>query len=34
MFHDLGLTERYRTSNLRFEVDGANAEFLNRKSRC
>ncbi|KMO75287.1 MAG: HD domain-containing protein [Mycolicibacterium rufum] len=25
MFHDLGLTERYRTSDLRFEVDGANA---------
>jgi hypothetical protein len=31
MFHDLGLTDRYRTSsNLRFEVDGANAarDFL------
>ena len=30
MFHDLGLTQRYRTSPLRFEVDGANAarEFL------
>jgi HD superfamily phosphodiesterase len=30
MFHDLGLTERYRTSMLRFEVDGANAarDFL------
>ena len=30
MFHDLGLTERYRDSTLRFEVDGANAarEFL------
>jgi hypothetical protein len=30
MFHDLGLTERYRTSTLRFEVDGANAarDFL------
>ena len=30
MFHDLGLTERYRTSQQRFEVDGANAarEFL------
>ncbi|MBV8785226.1 MAG: HD domain-containing protein, partial [Mycobacterium sp.] len=30
MFHDLGLTERYRTSQLRFEVDSANAarEFL------
>jgi HD domain len=25
MFHDLGLTERYRTSTLRFEVDSANA---------
>lgn len=30
MFHDLGLTERYRDSTLRFEVDGANAarDFL------
>jgi HD domain len=30
MFHDLGLTERYRTSQVRFEVDSANAarEFL------
>ncbi len=30
MFHDLGLTERYRTSIVRFEVDGANAarDFL------
>lgn len=30
MFHDLGLTQRYRRSALRFEVDGANAarEFL------
>jgi hypothetical protein len=30
MFHDLGLTQRYRTSKLRFEVDGANAarDFL------
>ena len=30
MFHDIGLTERYRTSTLRFEVDGANAarDFL------
>ena len=30
MFHDLGLTQRYRASALRFEVDGANAarEFL------
>src|ERR1700760_2071222 len=25
MFHDIGLTERYRTSQLRFEVDSANA---------
>ena len=30
MFHDIGLTERYRDSTLRFEVDGANAarDFL------
>lgn len=30
MFHDIGLTARYRTSMLRFEVDGANAarDFL------
>ncbi|MGN6090928.1 MAG: HD domain-containing protein [Luteibacter jiangsuensis] len=30
MFHDLGLTERFHGSALRFEVDGANAarEFL------
>ncbi len=30
MFHDIGLTERYQGSTLRFEVDGANAarEFL------
>lgn len=30
MFHDLGLTERYRTSQVRFEVDSANAarDFL------
>lgn len=30
MFHDLGLTERYRSSTIRFEVDGANAarDFL------
>jgi HD domain len=30
MFHDIGLTEAYRTSMLRFEVDGANAarDFL------
>src|SRR3981189_2440107 len=25
MFHDIGLTETYRTSMLRFEVDGPNA---------
>ena len=33
MFHDLGLTERYRTSNVRFEVDGANAarDFLRER---
>jgi hypothetical protein len=30
MFHDIGLTERYRSSALRFEVDGADAarDFL------
>lgn len=30
MFHDLGLTERYASPDLRFEVDGANAarDFL------
>jgi HD domain len=30
MFHDIGLTEHYRTSTVRFEVDGANAarDFL------
>ena len=30
MFHDVGLTERYRTSTDRFEVDGAHAarDFL------
>jgi hypothetical protein len=30
MFHDIGLTETYRRSQLRFEVDGANAarDFL------
>jgi HD domain len=30
MFHDIGLTESYRHSQLRFEVDGANAarDFL------
>ena len=33
MFHDLGLTERYRASSLRFEVDGANAarDFLRER---
>jgi hypothetical protein len=25
MFHDMGLTQKYSTSDLRFEVDGANA---------
>lgn len=31
MFHDLGLTDRYRTTNQRFEVDGADEarRFLN-----
>ena len=30
MFHDMGLTEKYSSSDLRFEVDGANAarDFL------
>ncbi len=30
MFHDLGLTEKYASTDLRFEVDGANtaARFL------
>lgn len=30
MFHDIGLTQKYRESKLRFEVDGANAagDFL------
>ena len=30
MFHDIGLTDAYRNSPLRFEVDGANAarDFL------
>ncbi|MGF6227568.1 hypothetical protein QFZ27_001523 [Inquilinus ginsengisoli] len=30
IFHDIGLTPRYRNSQLRFEVDGANAarDFL------
>ena len=33
MFHDIGLTQRYRTSSLRFEVDGANAarDFLQQR---
>lgn len=33
MFHDLGLTERYRSSGVRFEVDGANAarDFLTER---
>lgn len=33
MFHDLGLTQRYRSSRLRFEIDGANAarDFLLRR---
>jgi hypothetical protein len=32
MFHDIGLTQAYRGSQLRFEVDGANAarDFLRR----
>src|SRR5712672_3806975 len=32
MFHDIGLTEAYRDSPLRFEVDSANAarDFLRR----
>src|SRR4029078_8525209 len=25
MFHDIGLTQQYRDSMLRFEIDGANA---------
>ncbi|EFG75936.1 HD domain protein [Mycobacterium parascrofulaceum ATCC BAA-614] len=30
LFHDIGLTDRYRSSTIRFEVDGANAarDFL------
>ena len=28
MFHDIGLTEQYRHSMLRFEVDGANARLF------
>ena len=33
MFHDIGLTEPYRSSMLRFEVDGANAarDFLRER---
>jgi hypothetical protein len=33
MFHDIGLTERYRNSKLRFEVDSANAarDFLRER---
>ncbi|AMW22269.1 MULTISPECIES: HD domain-containing protein [Mycobacteroides] len=33
MFHDIGLTERFRDSQLRFEVDGANAarDFLTER---
>jgi HD superfamily phosphodiesterase len=33
MFHDIGLTERYRSSTVRFEVDGANAaqDFLSER---
>lgn len=33
MFHDIGLTEAYRSSQLRFEVDGANAarDFLTER---
>ncbi len=33
MFHDIGLTETYQKSQLRFEVDGANAarEFLHSR---
>lgn len=32
IFHDLGLTEKYRSADARFEVDGANAarKFLER----
>ncbi|VVQ18546.1 hypothetical protein PS914_06175 [Pseudomonas fluorescens] len=34
MFHDIGLTSKYQKSQLRFEVDGANAarDFLRRHS--
>src|SRR5246127_122574 len=33
MFHDIGLTEPYRSSMLRFEIDGANAasDFLRER---
>lgn len=33
MFHDIGLTERFRDSQLRFEVDGANGarDFLTER---
>ena len=33
MFHDVGLTEKYRSAHERFEVDGANAarDFLRRQ---
>ena len=36
MFHDIGLTETYRGSQLRFEVDGANAarDFLRGYGIC
>jgi HD domain-containing protein len=36
MFHDIGLTAAYRSSQLRFEVDGANAarDFLRSHSIC
>lgn len=36
MFHDLGLTSKYQNSQLRFEVDGANAarEFLRSHGIC
>lgn len=35
MFHDLGLTARFRTSNQRFEIDGADAasDFLREHGR-
>lgn len=36
MFHDVGLTQRYQKSQLRFEVDGANAarDFLRGHGIC